>query len=166
MMSAMLADFKLRWSGLPARTRLLAGIGTVVVVLALIYFAAWRPLQKDLARLRLSVPQQAGQLEWMRTQTPVAKSMRARTVTSSSALAPIVEQSAATHGVRNFVTKIDADGNAAARVTLEAIPFNSLVSWISELQATSGAVVDDAAIDAHASPGLVNARLRLRAGAS
>ena len=166
MIDTMLADVKLRWYGLPARTRMLASIGGAVVVLGLIYFAAWRPLQADLARLRISVPRQAAQLEWMRTQAPIAKSMRARAVTSTSALAPVVEQSAATHGVRNFMTKIDAEGNTAARVTLEAIPFNTLVSWISELQATSGAVVDDATIDAHASPGLVNARLRLRAGAS
>jgi len=166
MIDTMLADIKLRWAGLPQRTRMLASIGAVVVVLGLLYFAAWRPLQRDLARLRLSVPREAAQVEWMRTQAPIAKAMRARAVTSTSALAPVVEQSAATHGVRNFMTKIDAEGNTAARVTLEAIPFNTLVSWISELQATSGAVVDDATLDAHASPGLVNARLRLRAGAS
>lgn len=153
-----------RWNALPARTRLLALAGAVVIGALLLYTAVWAPLQKDLTRLRDAVPRATGQLEWMRSQAPLAKAARARVVTTSGSLTSSIEQSATTHGVRSYVARIEQEGSAGARVTLDAVPFNSLVTWLADLQAAQGAVIEDATIDAHATPGLVNARLRLRVG--
>lgn len=160
----MMDELKNHWNALPARTRQLLVIGGIVVGVALLYSATWLPLQRDLARLRVDVPRETEQLNWMRTQAPTAKAMRARMSASTGPVIPSVEQSANTHGVRSHVTKIDAEGSNGARVTLDAVPFNALIMWISELQATQGLVVDDATIDATATPGIVNARLRLRTG--
>lgn len=163
-MNDALTNLKSQWSALPARSRTLALAGAVVVGVALLYTAVWSPLQKDLQRLRANVPRETGELAWMRGQAPLAKSARARAVSSSGALAAAVEQSAAAHGVRPYITKIEPEGNAGARLTIDAIPFNTFVTWLADLQATQGAVVEDASIEAHATPGLVNARLRLRSG--
>jgi type II secretory pathway component PulM len=163
-MNEQLANFKAQWQTLPERTRLLVLAGTALIALALLISAGWMPLQRELARLRGAVPREAAELEWMRAQAPLAKSARARAVTSSGALSGTLEQSATTHGVRGFVTKIEAEGNSGARLTIEAMPFDTLVTWLSDLQAVQGAVVEDATIEAHATVGLVNARLRLRSG--
>lgn len=162
----MIADLTNRWNSLPPRSRMLVAGGAVAIGAVLLVSAAWLPLERDLARLRQEVPRAAEQLNWMRAQAPMAKTMRARMTSSSGApVVPSIEQSATAQGVRSYITKIEAEGNASARVTLEAAPFNSLILWISELQSTQGLIVDDATIEAHATPGLVNARLRLRSGA-
>lgn len=165
-MNELLANLTNRWNALPPRTRVLAVAGTIVVGFALVYAAVWMPLQKDLKRLRASVPGAAAQLQWMRNQAPLARAARARAVTSSGSITSAIEQSAASHGVRTFVSRIEQEGNAGARVTLDAVPFNTLVTWAADLQATHGAVIEDATIDAHQTPGLVNARLRLRSAGS
>lgn len=159
-----MSELRERWNALPPRTRQLVLVGTIVIAFVLLVTAVWMPLQKDLARLRAAVPHETGQLNWMRAQAPLAKTTRARVVTSSGSLTSTIEQSAATHGVRSYITKIEQEGNAGARVTIEAIPFNTLVLWMTDVQAAQGAVIEDAAIDAHATAGVVNARLRLRAG--
>ena len=159
-----MSELSAQWNALPPRTRQLVLIGAVAIALVLLVTAVWMPLQKDLTRLRAAVPLETEQLNWMRAQAPLAKNARARVVTSSGSLTSTIEQSAATHGVRTYITKIEQEGGNGARVSIEAIPFNTLVTWMTDVQAAQGAVIEDAAIDAHATTGMVNARLRLRAG--
>lgn len=163
-MSALLADLNGRWTALPSRTRALAAIGGAVVLAALLYTVAWRPLQKDLQRLRASVPSETEQLEWMREQVPTAKALRAKTVSGGGNLVTSLERTATARGLRSAITRIDAESSTGARVTIESAPFNALVDWLSELQSSYGAVVDDATIEAKPTAGTVNARLRLRTG--
>ncbi len=164
-MKELLTNFKNQWAQLPERSRQLASAGGILVAVLLLYTAIWAPLQKDVARLRTSVPRDAADLTWMRMQAPIAKTMRAKTSTTTSGmLLPAVEQSATAYGVRSFITKIEGEGNNGARVSLDAVPFTSFVTWISEMQASQGAIVEDASIEALATPGVVNVRLRLRTG--
>jgi general secretion pathway protein M len=157
----MINELKGRWGALPERTRQLASIGVVLITIVFAYSALWRPLQKDLTRLRTDVPRETQQLDWMRAQAPAAKAMRGKLAASTGPLVPTLEQSATSSGVRTF-TKVEAEGNNGARITLEQVPFNSLLTWVSELQAGQGLTIEDATIEAQAAPGVVNAKLRLR----
>ena len=161
----MMAELNHRWNALPPPTRRWIIAGAAVIGAILLYAVAWLPLQRDLARLRIHVPLEAEQLNWIRVQAPMAKAMRAKMTSAVGAPIPGLEQSALAHGVRSYVTRLEPEGSAGARVTLEAVPFNALIVWISELQAAQGLVVEEATINAHASPGLVNAQLRFRSGA-
>jgi general secretion pathway protein M len=161
----MITELKNRWNALPLRTRRLILAGTVAIAATLLYAVAWLPLERDLVRLRTGVPLEAEQLNWMRVQAPVAKAMRAKTTGTAGAPIPGIEQSALTHGMRSYITRLEAEGSAGARVTLEAVPFNALIAWISELQAAQGLIVEETTINAHATPGVVNAQLRFRSGA-
>jgi general secretion pathway protein M len=161
----MMADLNNRWNALPLQTRRLIVAGTVVIAVTLLYVIAWLPLQKDLVRLRTSVPLEAEQLNWMRLQAPAAKATRAKMTGAAGAPISGIEQSALTHGMRTYITRLEAEGSAGARVTLEAVPFNALIAWISELQAAQGLIVEETTINAHATSGVVNAQLRFRSGA-
>ena len=163
-MNRLLADLLNQWNALASRTRRLIVAGTIMVAALLLYAAAWLPLQRDLAQLRARVPLEAEQLNWMRAQAPAVKAMRAKFTASAGAPIPGIEQSALTHGVRSYITKLEAEGGTGARVTFEAVPFNTLVTWMSEVQAAQGLVVEEATINVHASPGAVNAQLRFRTG--
>ncbi len=158
-------QLKDHWNALPPRTRQLATVGGALIGIMLLYSALWLPIQKDLTRLRDDVPRETAQLNTMRAQTPMIKAMRARMSTSSGPLVPAIEQSALTYGVRSYATKIEAEGSNGARITLEQLPFNTLMTWLSDLQAAQGLAVEEASIEAQTAPGVVNAKLRLRTGA-
>jgi len=161
-MSNLTNELAQRWNGLSADTRRLTALGTVSIAVLLFYTALWLPLQRDLARLHADVPRETEALTWMRAQAPTIKALRARMSTSAGPLRATLEQSATSHGVRTYITRLDADASNGARVTLEQVPFNMLVTWVSALQAAQGLGIDDATIDAQPASGLVNATLRLR----
>jgi general secretion pathway protein M len=149
------------WAQLGPRERWLAGVGAGVVALVALYTLTWIPIQRDLARLRAAAPKAQQQLAWMRAQAPLAREFRGRGTPGSTNLTVTLEQTASAQSLKP--ASIELDGTHGARVKLEAVSFNALVTWLADLQKNHGLLVDDAQIDAHATAGLVNARLRLRA---
>jgi general secretion pathway protein M len=152
------------WEKLEPGERRLAMVGGGVLGLTLLYVILWLPVQKDLARLRVSVPEERAQLQRMRAQAAAIRPLRARSVSTPAAgtLLSVVDQSATTRGLRGFITRLEADGSAGVQLTLDAMPFNSLISWLADLQDSYGLLVDSTSMDAHTTIGTVNAKLKLR----
>jgi general secretion pathway protein M len=163
-MSAVLSELNSRWNALPPRTRTLASVAGTLVLVFVLYSAVWRPLQRDLQSLRTSVPAQVEQLAWMRMQVPIAQALKSKHFASGDSLMQSIEQTAAAQGVRPQITRMDSEGAAGVRVTLENISFNAMASWLADLHTNYGVIVDDAVVEARPAAGIVNARIRLRAG--
>jgi len=155
------------WIGLNASERRLLAMGGALLVIVLLFVMLWLPLEKDLARLRVSVPQDRTQLEHMRALADAVRPMRAKLRTRSAGATPLsaVDAMLTAQNLRSAVTHLEADGGNGVRLTLEGVPFNTLVSLLTELQDTQQLVVDSATLDAQTKPGLVNANLRLRSDA-
>ena len=100
----------------------------------------------------------------MRQQAETIQPFRGRSaaIPAPGTLVPIVEQSAAGRGLRKQITKLDADGSNGVQVTAEAISFNSLMAWLADLRESHSLVTDNLSVDAHTTPGTVNAKVRLR----
>jgi general secretion pathway protein M len=152
------------WGKLAPGERRLAVLGGALAGAALLYVLVWLPMQKELARLRVSVPEERVQLQRMRAQAASIKPLRARggATPSAGTLLTVIEQSATARGIRGFVTRMEADGSNGAQLSLDAVPFNSLLSWLSDLQDSHSLLVDSTSMDAHTTPGTVNAKLKLR----
>jgi general secretion pathway protein M len=152
------------WGKLAPGERRLAMIGGVLVGVTLLYVLLWLPVQKELARLRVSVPEERAQLQRMRAQAASIKPLRARSGAKPApgTLLPVIEQTATARGMRGFVTRLEADGGTGVQLTLEAAPFNSLLSWLADLQDSHSLHIESASMDAHTAPGTVNAKLKLR----
>jgi len=148
------------WSQFGPRERWLAGVGAGIVAMVALYTLTWIPMQRDLSRLRAAAPQAQQQLAWMRAQAPLAREFRGRSAPSGMSLTSSIEQTTSTQGLKP--ASIELDGTHGARVKLDAVPFNAVIRWLADLQKNHGLLVDDAQIDAHATAGLVNARLRVR----
>lgn len=159
---AFLDPYLARWRELEARERRLLTWGGAALVLFLLYALIWAPLRADLDHLRSSVPQNQTKLALMRAQALEVAQLRSRTPTSTPGgnLLSTVEQSAMNRGLRQSMTRIEPEGNAA-RVTFEEVNFNSLVTWLAELQA-QGVRVENANLQRRPNVGLVSARLVLR----
>ena len=152
------------WRGLQPRERVLVGGGAVTLALLLFYFLLWAPLHRDLARLRTEVPKAAEQLATMRVQAARAKQLRgsAPVQTKGGGILSFVEQSATTFNIRPNIKQVAPEGNNAVRLVVDAVAFDTLVTWLANLHKQGGIRIDNATLEAQPTPGLVNARLLLR----
>lgn len=164
MKNEFLTPLREAWGKLAPRERHLVMTGGVVLGVTLLYLLLWLPVQKDLARLRVSVPEERAQLQRMRLQAASINPLRARSGTKPPAgtLLTVIEQSATARGMRGFVTRMEADGANGVQLGLDAAPFNSLIAWLADLQDSHSLLIDNASIDTHTAPGTVNAKLKLR----
>lgn len=154
------------WRGLAARERAVLTLGTAAAVLLLLYGLVWAPLQRDLARLRSSVPEAQQQLAWMRAQAPRVREVRAsapKTIPGGGLLS-FVEQTAQQHAIREHIRRVDPQGTSAVRLAVDEVAFDRLVQWLAELERRAGVRIENAGLEPLSAPGLVNARLLLRAG--
>lgn len=164
MKTEFLNPLRDQWNKLAPSERRLATIGGVVVGATLLYVLLWLPVQKELARLRVSVPEERAQVQHMRMQAASIKPLRARSGAKPApgTLLSVIEQSATARGMRGFISRMEADGGNGIQLTLDAVPFNSLLSWLADLQDSHSLLVESTSLDAHTTPGTVNAKLKLR----
>ena len=164
MSNAVVQQLRNAWGMLEPRERRLAMIGGAVLALILIYLMLLVPLNQQLTRLRNSVPEAQLQLAQMRAQAATVQPLRGRTASppAPGTLVSVIDQSATGHGLRKQLSRLEADGSNSAQITADAVSFNSLITWLSELREAHAIVVDNLTLDAHSVAGTVNARLRLR----
>lgn len=156
------------WRGLAARERAVLAVGAALAVALLFYALLWAPLQRDLARLRADVPEAQQRLQWMRAQESRVRQLRtdAPDAVPGEGLLSFVEQSAQAHEIREHIRRVDPEGSNAVRLAIDEVAFNSLLQWLANLQQRGGVRIVNASLEPLSSPGLVNARLLLRARGS
>lgn len=152
-----------RFRGLPPRDRWLL-VGAGAGLLLVLYFSLWLPMQGELSRLRVSVPQGKVQLAQMRVQAMEINQLRAsgRVPVSGGNLLANLEQSATANGIRGRIVRMEPDGTNGARLSLDGVHFNALISWLTNLQTQGGVRLEKATFEAQPAAGTVNARLVLR----
>jgi general secretion pathway protein M len=152
-----------RLRNLPQRERWMV-IGVAAGLLILLYLALWLPWQVEINQLRTTVPQEKIQLAQMRVQAMEISQLRAsgRVPASGGNLLANLEQSATANGIRGHITRMEPDGANGARLSLDGVHFNALITWLASLQSQGGVRIEKAAFEAQAAAGTVNARLVLR----
>lgn len=163
-MSPALEPYVNWWRNLPPRERWIVSLGVAVLAFALVYFALWAPIKRDLTKLQKAVPENRAKLALMRAQAQQVANMRGqapRTPTTGNLLSTL-EQSATAKGLRQAITRMEPEGNDGARLNFDEVSFNNLASWLAELQ-TQGVRVDTATVQRQAQPGMVSARVTVRA---
>jgi type II secretory pathway component PulM len=152
-----------RLRNLPQRERWMV-IGVAVGAVILLYLSLWLPWQAEIRKMRTTVPQEKIQLAQMRVQAMEISQLRAsgRMPSTGGNLLANLEQSATANGIRGRITRMEPDGTNGARLSLDGVHFNALITWLSSLQTQSGVHIEKATFEAQAAPGTVNARLVLR----
>ena len=162
--NALLQRLRDIWGQLAPRERRLVAAGGAGLALVLTYLMLLVPLKQELARLRNSVPEAQLQLAQMRAQAALIQPLRGRAASlpAPGTLVSVIDQSATGHSLRKQLSRLEADGSNGVQITADAVSFNSLITWLTELREGHGVLVDNLSLDAHSVPGTVNARLRLR----
>jgi general secretion pathway protein M len=153
-----------RLRALPPREQLLY-FGGAAALLLILYLSLWLPVQHELARLRTDVPREKVQYAQMQVQAMEVNQLRAsgRRPLSGGNLLANLEQSATANGLRGRISRMEPDGSNGARLALDGVDFNALISWLADLQSQGGVRVEKATFEAQSTAaGAVNARLVLR----
>ena len=153
------------WRGLQPRERALITSAGILLCITFVYALLWVPMQRDLRHLRTALPEAETHLTVMRAQLAQAQQLRSARPTAgqSVSLQTAVEQTAATAGIQGTISRLETHGPKTVDVSLDAVAFDQLIRWLADLQKKHPITIEAATVDRQASPGLVNARLTLRA---
>lgn len=167
--AAWTAPLRARWVALPPTVRQYIKLGSLVLIPAILYLALWLPMQRQVTSMRAKIPQAREQLALMRVQALQVTQLRAAAPASTTPISNLpgfVEQLATTHGLKGNVKKLEPAGKNGVQMAVENVSFNGLLTFLGDLQKQAAISVENAAFDAQATPGMVNAQLTLRTAGS
>ncbi|MCX7061821.1 MAG: type II secretion system protein M [Gammaproteobacteria bacterium] len=161
-LATRLAPLRSRYEALQPREQVLVGVASAMIVVALLYSAIWQPLSRghrqlvdDLESAR-SVATRLAQAE---AEVRVAAPQNQPVVGNDVSLLTVVDQAAKSGTLKKPPTRLQPDGERAARIWFEDVEFDVLLRWMLELQTRYGVTIDVVDIEKRETAGLVNARL-------
>lgn len=134
----------------------------VVLVVALIGWAlVWKPLDARAAVLTDNVDELAGLLVDVRRAASLAGGSAGGAAAAGGPTIDTVHRTASEHGFQLEQTRNERNGEVMA-VSVRAVPFDALHTWLTELSLNHGLVVQSVSgISADGGPGLVRGQIRL-----
>jgi len=155
------------YDNLEAREQVLVLVGAVFVVIGLVYFLMWAPLNKNHNEVSASVSNWERSLAELRPLRSVAVTPGGGTTrfTGSSQQAPIitVDQTLRSRGLEQFRRRSQPTANNGIRVEFENVAFDELVVWLGDLgtQYDLHVQAGSMSLQTQAGPGRINASLTL-----
>jgi general secretion pathway protein M len=154
------------YQGLQQRERQLVLAASVVIIVTLFYLIIWEPVHKSIEEQTQKYQSQTGILQWMQNAATEVNSLRAsggakRRTGGNQPVTLLVENSAATAGLKPYLSKLESTSDKGARVTIDAASFDQLLIWLNTLQTQYGISVTSANLDRNEKPGTVNVRMTL-----
>ena len=155
------------YHGLQQRERQLVLAAAVVVAATMFYLIIWEPIHNSIAEQTQKYQSQVGILQWMQNAANEVKILKAsgsanRKTNSTQAVTLLVEKSAASAGIKPYLSRLESTSDKGARVTIDAASFDQLLLWLNTLQTQYGISVTSANLDRDDKPGAVNARMTLK----
>jgi len=160
--ATQLAPLRVRYEALQPREQTLVSVAAVLLIVALLYSAVWQPFargRKQLAEELASARAIATQLAQAEVDVQLAAPQSAPIVGSDVSLLTAVDQAAKNGTLKKPPTRLQPDGENAARIWLEDVEFDVLLRWMLELQTRYGVSIDVVDIEKRETAGLVNARI-------
>lgn len=155
------------YENLEAREQVFVLVGAAFVVIALIYFLLWAPLNRNHEQVAASVAEWERSLAELRPlrAAGAATTASAPPVAVSSQQAPIiiVDQTLRSRGLEQFRRRSQPTANNGIRVEFENVAFDELVLWLGDLGMQYGLHVQagSMSLQTQAGPGRINASLTL-----
>ena len=151
---------------LEQRERLFVSVGTVAVILALLYALVWKPLDDGHKALASSVDawqRSLADLRPLRGMRPPVSSSASPVAGGNQTPVVIVDQTLRARGLDRSLQRSQPTTSNGIRVEFENVAFDDLVLWLNDLgtqyamQVASGSL----STSSRSGPGRVNATLTL-----
>ncbi|PTU31929.1 hypothetical protein CJD38_04390 [Stenotrophobium rhamnosiphilum] len=164
-MNAVMTQLQDWFRTLAPRERLLVSVGGVVIAITILYLGIWEPLSKahDKRETDLAASQALAQrLEVIASTVQKAQANGGGPVINNGAsLLSTVDQASKSGTLGKPLSRIQPEGDSEVKVWVDAVNFEALVRWISELESRNGISIKTADVEKSTLPGTVNARLSL-----
>ncbi|HIJ84057.1 MAG: type II secretory pathway, component PulM [Magnetococcales bacterium] len=162
-----LTSLKDTWRDLGARERRMVVIGSVALLVTLIYFMVWSPFLERVDNARQRVAAGLDSLQWMQSKAAEARTLQASLggpgrsgLTLSGSFLSFVEESAKKGGLGGGLKGAEPSGNDQVLIRFEQTPFHALIAWMIDLH-SKGVEAFSVALEREQEPGKVRARLVL-----
>lgn len=155
------------FDALDARERQFVSVGTVVVVIALVYGLGWAPFDKKHTELKADVARWESSLADLRPLRVAVSNGGVVRATSStgSQQSPIiiVDQTLRSRGLDMYRKRSQPTSNNGIRVEFENVAFDELVLWLGDLgdQYAMHVQAGSFSVGSQVSPGRINASITL-----
>ncbi|PIZ04675.1 MAG: hypothetical protein COY58_02675 [Gammaproteobacteria bacterium CG_4_10_14_0_8_um_filter_38_16] len=162
-------NIKSWWENLLDRERRILSIAGVLVGIFLIYAVIWSPLSNAVVDRKTQVQSQKALLQYMRQASTAIQNYRssgmtAGTVTTSTNLLSVIEQTASTQDLSSFIKQVKQLKQNEIELTLEAVPFDKLMQWLQLLSTSHGISVTALSATRLPTVGTANATVTLSVG--
>ena len=154
------------FANLEAREQLFVGIGTVLVVMIVVWGLLWFPLDKGHKNMQASVVNWQSSLAELRAlaanQPAGGTTGGSRPVATTDSPVIVVDRSLRERSLNNTVKRQQPTPNGV-RVEFENVAFDQLVVWLGDLNTRYGMEVQAGSLSlaSRAGPGRINASLTL-----
>ena len=154
------------WNQLAGRDRRILIIGSLVVVVFLIWSFVWHPLALKQAQLVEQLDNARRDLAYVRVAEAEVERLRSVGVQSRAdrqgkSLLALVDVSARGANLDGVLKRLEPIGANNVRASFEFVSFDSLIAWIEQLARDYGVQITDFSADRVDATGLVNARVTL-----
>lgn len=150
--------FRHFWKQASPRERWLIGGGFGLLLLVVLIFYVWQPVDRDRQKLRANLPQLRANAEQMRLNA--AEVVRLKTLSSSASLPnggirSAVEKSAETFKLRDSMSQVSMEGDGRISILMATVSFDAWVRWLGHLQEQYRIRLESCRVEALPQPGMV-----------
>ncbi|MDH5189808.1 MAG: type II secretion system protein M [Gammaproteobacteria bacterium] len=153
------------FNNLEQRERRYVSIGSIAVLIMLVYALLWAPFLEEVKKLNSQVNGHRDTLSWMQNNTQLIKSTNPAastgTVNRDQSLIAVIGETTKNSAMSQSVKRVEENKDNSVRVWLEKAPFDQMIIWLESLQTRYGANITSINIDNQSEVGVVNARLTL-----
>lgn len=136
-----------KWQTLEQRERLTLMIGSIFVLIIIVYSFIWAPMQQSIHKHHDLLPAKRADLVWMQQQAENYKSNKQITKVSDKPLLTIIEETAQQAGLREQIQQMSPGDNPnEVKVSLSETSFDDWIKWVDSLNKQYGVSVTAASI--------------------
>jgi general secretion pathway protein M len=159
------------FDGLNTRERVIVIAGAVLVLITAVYMLGLAPFYNAVSARAERVERKEADLAWMRSiasEVQVLGTNRPMTAAapSNESLVVLVDRTAREAGLGTALTGQTPNGQSGIRVRMEGAPFDTVMTWLGNLQLNQAVSVESAQFDRTGAPGQVNASIVLNRAAA
>lgn len=147
------------YANLQAREQRIVGIGAIVVAALLLFGGVLLPLESAVSSAVKTRDAKREDLAWMRVNAPeIQAGAIAMTTATGEAPVVLVDRVGREAGLGSALRGTQPSGTGV-RVQLEAAPFDTMITWLANLDSHYGLAIESISVDRAARPGVVNANI-------
>lgn len=153
------------WYERSQREQILVSMGTILIIILLVYILVWKPLTSNISLMRQNIQDQTALLSWLDTASSKIQQYQTAGYTkkqsSSQPILVLVEQSLMQSKLSQYVANTEQKSDNEIVISLKNTPFDRAVDWLEMLWKRDNVIVKSMGATKTNTMGIVNLTVTL-----